>query len=255
MSNSEKELSGLSESEINKLQTELSDLSEIESSDDPLKGTLVDEFLMKQSREVQIHIRETLRITGISPNDPYFLMLLQARVTQVLLELTPSKIQEAFERSEEKLIERLDNFRTEFIAELNQLQTEKLDQLAKSPLSVNTAKKTIATTVLWKKLGVLSLCLVCSLGSSLVLNETAIAKARKQNLAKEDQATLKWAKSKEGQLARNIIGWNDDLVNGECKEKVKSLGLSFQLENTKTISGFCVLYVEPSNQRSTTTTD
>lgn len=244
-------------SDFDELQAELSNLSEQQVTENSLKGTLVDEFLMHQPREVQIQVRETLRITGISPNDPYFLMLLQSRVTQILYQLTPNKIYEAFDLSQEKLLKLLNDFKTELKTELNQSQTGNSEKLA---LSVSTAKKARSSSVIWENFYVrsfclFSLCLICSGAIGLFLNQTAIAKARKQNLAQKDQAILKWAKSEEGQVAKNIIDWNADLMSGDCKEKVKSLGISFQLENTKTTSGFCVLYVEPLNQRNTTTTD
>jgi hypothetical protein len=231
-----------------------------------IKGTLLDEFLMHKPKELQRQVRKTVEIWKIDHNDPFFLILLQCGITQILYELLPGEIQQVFNHGTRELVKVIEESKTEFLKDLSNL----VEQQEKLALNISTAKinteihKILSeinhkqgeiSPVVSKKYSLLKKvsCLIalCSFGLGFFVHETAIAKERQQNIAEQDQAALKWAKSKEGKVARDIISWNDDLVNGSCKDKADSLGLSFQVDNTKTTSGFCVVFVEPVEERET----
>ncbi|MBW4532346.1 MAG: hypothetical protein KME09_00230 [Pleurocapsa minor HA4230-MV1] len=231
-----------------------------------LNGTLLDEFLMHKPKEVQRRVRKTVEIWKIDHNDPFFLILLQCGITQILYELFPNEIHQAFDHGRRELVKVIEESKAEFLTDLTNL-VEQQERLA---LNISTAKINTEIHKILKEInhnqGETSFtvskkysflkkasCLIalCSFGVGFFVNETAIAKERQQNIARHDRETLKWAKSKEGKVAKNIISWNDDLVDGSCKDKVNSLGLSFQLGNTKTTSGFCVVFVEPVERRET----
>jgi hypothetical protein len=69
-----------------------------------------------------------------------------------------------------------------------------------------------------------------------------------KKLTVKDAATLDWANSVDGQLARNLIDWNRDYLK-ICERDVKKLDVKFSLGSQKSVSGFCLLWVTPPQQR------
>jgi predicted lipid carrier protein YhbT len=70
------------------------------------------------------------------------------------------------------------------------------------------------------------------------------------SLSASDAQLLKWAKSKEGRLAQNLVEWNSDyLENRRCTQEVQDLGVELTVGDRVATSGYCVLWVVPPDQR------
>ncbi len=266
----EKELEGLSELNAADKEKELEGLSELNAADsEDIKdlSSFLDEFLMHQSPELQRQVRKTVEIFNINHDDPFFLILLQCRITQILYETTPNRIEKAFRIGEEELIFLFDRYKEKLLkiqqetfakyeeeqghlanirlrkAVARVLEDNNLNSRGKNKLSPRVAGSlvTAATVVLGS---------ILAFGVGTQFNNSAIAQTWKQELEAEDRVLLAWAKSEEGQTAKDIVDWNEDLIDQSCQQKVKGLGIVFQIGSAKLTDGFCVLFTEPPNERN-----
>lgn len=247
---------------------ELLELNELnESKNTEGKSSLLDEFLMLQPKEIQRQVRATAERWNIDKDDPFFLILLQCRITQILYEETPSNIAKAFEIGNEEIIAQLERY----AYELREIQTKSLAKYEQEQNKLNNLrlKKAVARVLednnlhSGKKGGfsprvlgslvtatAVFFCSIISFWGGTQLNNSAIVTDWKQKLEAQDRVLLDWAKSPEGNLAKNIVDWNEDLANKSCSRKVKDLGISFQIGSAKAVSGFCVVFIEPPSRRN-----
>ena len=66
----------------------------------------------------------------------------------------------------------------------------------------------------------------------------------------EEAALLDWARSPEGQQARELMRWNSALLDDRsCEREVERLGVTWELQGKSAHSGFCTLWVVPPEQR------
>ena len=223
-------------------------------------SSLLDEFLMNQSKDIQRQVRKTVEIWGINKDDPFFLILLQCRINQILYELTPNQIQQSFEIGNAEITKNLEFYKTELL----KLQTEYLERHRKAELNYSIAnlnsaiakvlednnlsfKKSrfsprVAGSLIAVSTALLNLFIGFWAGSSF--NQSPLALDWKKELEAQERVLLDWAKSAEGQLAKNIVEWNEDLAGNSCEERVRDLGISFQVGSKKITSGFCVLFIK-----------
>lgn len=254
-------------SETNNLQEEIEELVDIDDS----TYSLMNEFLMNQPKDIQRRVRETVRIWGISEQDPYFLILIQCRITQILYELTPNEIQKAFDHGMQELTQVFEQFNEKLFKQLK----EEIDKQQKAALNISLAKVNLAIAkvmednnisyknrqfsprVMGSMVTAASMLLtafVCFIGG-MTFDSTALAKNRQAEADLREQSLISWAKSDEGKLAKRIVEWNEDLIGGECQKKVESLGITFQMGSAKATSGFCVVFVEPPERRKFITSE
>ena len=101
--------------------------------------------------------------------------------------------------------------------------------------------------------GAMVLSLVCGLGGGWGLSELSQPKLDpngSRQLTLDEAATLNWAISKEGKLARNITKWNAGyLDNLECQQDAIEAGIRLNFGGKKATSGYCLLWVAPPSQR------
>lgn len=246
-------------------------------------STVLEEFLMTQPKNIQRQVRKTIKIFNISPKDPYFLILLQCKITQILYESTPGEIEEAFKIGIFNIQDALAAYKKDLFDDLNKHTDIKLrnsfanisntfDQYfndfvskieSNNPRSVEQNKnklnskaetndKYISKKTLYRSLLInLSILITgITVGGLYFSAQNQLFKSWRQQIDYQDQQLLAWAKSNDGKLAKNIIDWNEDLPDKSCENKVKDLGISFQIGSLKMTSGFCVLFVEPVSQRS-----
>lgn len=67
-------------------------------------------------------------------------------------------------------------------------------------------------------------------------------------LSQEDIALLMWAKSTEGQRAKNLLSWNSGLLV-DCTKEVQKMGIRLEVRGRKAVYGFCPLWVVPPQER------
>jgi hypothetical protein len=75
-------------------------------------------------------------------------------------------------------------------------------------------------------------------------------KVQSSTLTWNELEAMKWAMSREGKFARNLINWNRGyLDNGECVKDAQKLGVVLSQYNRKGKSGFCTVWVKPPHER------
>ena len=237
---------------------------------------LLEEVLKYQPEETKEKIYWWIKVSKVKPQDPLFLLLLGCRVVQVLFEKAPDEISGIYEQKNSELyseyVKFLERLQEQFSQHLNETDTylKRLENLAiqstreKLAKAVNqiieeskksdrgsVLKWSFSPQILFKILGAASTALVMVggfIGGSLyTARNYAVREAVYLNA--EEQVLLKWAKSREGQLARDLVTWNEDLLDKSCKKKVEALGVTIQIGKAQATNGYCWLWVEPASKR------
>lgn len=248
------------------LKNELSELSYLDKEKKEQVNCLYEEFLMNQPKDIQRAVRKTVEIWGLSKEDPYFLILIQCRITQVLYELTPNRIEQSFRVGNAEIIKTLEVYKKELVqvqheylakhceAELNYSIANLNSAIAKilEDNNLNFNKSRFSPRVAGSLIasGATLISLLIGIGIGIALDkQNSLTLSWKEKLEAQDKVLLDWAKSEEGQVAKQIIDWNEDVIDKSCEQKVKDLGITFEIGSSKATSGFCVLFVEPVANR------
>jgi hypothetical protein len=76
----------------------------------------------------------------------------------------------------------------------------------------------------------------------------------KRQLTLNEANTLNWAMSQEGQFAKEMMTWNQELLTRNwqgrfaCEEQAKKLGVVLKIGEQKIDSGFCTLWIRSNNR-------
>lgn len=216
---------------------------------------LMDQILMYQPPLVQRQVRKLVRMSGIKQDDPYFLILLSCRINQILLENAPNNL----EKSLNDYFQRVRDFQNSQLEQHRQaaldISITKLNDAIVKTLEDNgiEVKKRIFTLKSWIRIvNTFAMAIGISVGfvSGWSFNKAILAKANVVNLTPTEIGLLEWAQSREGQFAKNLIDWNEDLLDRECQEKVSSLNVTIEVGLDKATSGYCFIWTEPPSRRS-----
>ena len=214
--------------------------------------------------EVQNRIQKTVEIWNTDPEDPFFLVLVQGLIIQVFYELVPNRLNRSFDIKLDLLKDSLEDYRKSFL----ECQHQSLERISNTVLKISTAKldnaianilednnishkksklspRTIASIV---TAGGMLVTLTIGITGGLLFNRTSTAQKWIERQNAEDREKLEWVKSEEGKFARNLLEWNNDLLDRSCQRKVKDLGISFNIGSLKLTNGFCVVFVVPESQ-------
>lgn len=235
------------------------------SSKTGTEGCLMDEVLMHQPHDVQRDVRKLIEISGIQQDDPIFLVLLCCRVTQILLQKAPKELEKSFDNGRRILMGVLEEYSEKIINGQKQyLEDSKKDLLAISSARLDNAiAKVLENNGVEVKKGGLTprvkgviataittgIALVLGTGVGLSIEKAALAKTNTYTLSAKEKVDLDWVQSEEGKFAKKLLEWNDDVIGQECQQKVKDLGITFQVGSAKAVSGFCVLFTESVSKR------
>ncbi len=226
--------------------------------------SLMEEVIEDYPESIKKKVRGIVKLSGINEKDPLFLILLVCRITHVLIEDAPEHIAKSFETGRVGLIKLFDDQQKKLL----DVQGKSLDLHRQAALDLTVAK---ITTILDKELkqrglndkrkispeimglitagttAVISLVIGFSAGWSF--DRAVLAKDNLTRLSSTEQIDLKWLQSKEGQLARNILAWNEDLADKSCASKVRDLNVTIAYGAAKAVSGYCWVWIEPPSHR------
>ena len=214
--------------------------------------SLLDIALEGQSEEYRRKVLELAFKGKIEPTDPIFLILLATGRLEVLIEESPKP--EDFELAFERWVGRINKT----LATYERVAVEKQDgQIAEAVNSLlrQTELRRVATSA--GSLVVAAGILLTTLGigalmgwMGLLWSQGEFAPGEAVHLTQEQAEALRWATSAEGKFARNLMRWNSDgLTNLECKKDVERLGVTLEVAGRPATSGFCTIWVEPSERR------
>ena len=231
-----------------------------------LNNTLLALALRDRDEAFKNKVYEIVIQTGLDSEDPAFLLMIATGRLELLLEESPKELEALFDQWSQRVYSQLQNYR------------EGLEHYERS--AVKAQEKAIAQSVhaLIQKTAIDQLLHSFSaasigIGAVLLLGAGAIGavlgnawtvwqQARVEyeagsprRLTLEEANLLKWATSREGQLARNLLAWNQNLLARDnsdrlvCEEDVSRLGVTLELEGRKAKAGFCTLWVHPLGDR------
>jgi hypothetical protein len=211
----------------------------------------LDELLVDKSPEFQAKVlRWTVRM-NIKPKEPLFLTLVAIGQLQALLEDSPKDLSTLFDQWSEQLYDNLKE--VERVAVKGQ-QT-----------AISSAVATLLRKTQWEQATKLSailpaaglLTVAIGFGTLIGLGVSAWLQSQvdkdptgPRQLTLEQAESLRWAESKEGKFARNLIRWNaGSLDNLDCKNDVKRLGVTLEIQGRKATEGFCTIWVVSPEKR------
>jgi hypothetical protein len=194
----------------------------------------LDTTLAGQSDHFKQKVLDVVRRSGINPKDPLFLVLSSLGKFEVLMEDIPSKLNTVVEGWTTEIDDKLDKASSVAIVQ----QKSAIAKAASTLLSKTEQKKSrsvfsplIATALVLS--GVFG---VVVLAGNIFFIWRGRGLTEPVRLTVEEQETLNWAKSKDGEFARQIMKWNDfDL--SVCRAKKAQL------------KGRCMIWVVNNDER------
>ena len=215
-------------------------------------NSLLEEIVNKQGEpEAKAVIRALAQATGLSENDPLFLLLIGLSPIGITLEKSPNIIKQTFLQCHNQLKRELQDY--------EKMATQSIEyEVSKSVrtlLDKTKVAKAQVTTGSFLSAGFIALGLVVAgLLGGFGISQKQIAKQRLDpsgavQLTLEEANAMDWAMSPDGQYAKTLLSWNEDLLAGQCQQQVSELGVTIRVGTRRAKSGFCLVWTEPPEQR------
>ncbi|NEO91104.1 MAG: hypothetical protein F6K56_12985 [Moorea sp. SIO3G5] len=247
-------------------------LSDLIDERDKTDYSLLEKLLEGRSDSFKAKILDLVVATELDANDPLFLFLVATSSLETMLADTPKSLEQLF-RSWEKDIQQMIDVVGQSTMDIQRQEISKAIASAIEQSKVTIESKSerqpcayppkgsrdflVAKTSPFINItaicGAVVLSLVCGLGAGWGLSQLSQPKLDpngSRQLTLDEAATLNWAISKEGKLARNITKWNAGyLDNLECQKDAIEAGIRLNFGGKKATSGYCLLWVAPPSQR------
>ena len=230
------------------------DVSESKEEKPKTPDELLAEALKGKSEEFKQRVVDFAFRSGLSKDDPLFLVLVATGQLEAMLQDAPETLKVLFKTWNQDLAKNLE------IVEQVAVQRQKvaINRAAQALIHeslVREGRNIInsiypAAIVFFLIFGAgfiggvtIPPWIVGMLGKGYTL-------VKSDSLTWEEAEAMKWAMSSEGRFARNLINWNRDyLDNKECIKDALKLGLTLSQYNRKARSGFCTIWVVPPDKR------
>ena len=194
--------------------------------------------------------RRVLAITvehGLSTSDPLFLIMLSTGQLQVLLEDKPNEFNQLFQRWSEAIYDHLEKAKRTAVSG----QEVEIRSMVNRLIKHCESKERSRLVVMLPAIGLV----VAAIGFGVLIGLTVpvwlaggYAPQKPKLLTVAEVESLRWLKSPQGQLARNIVTWNSEsLTNLNCTNNPQQKTL-INNEKGKTFvrkSDYCLLRVKP----------
>ncbi|NJN11739.1 MAG: hypothetical protein HC836_39805 [Richelia sp. RM2_1_2] len=215
---------------------------------------LLAEALKGKSEDFKHRVMDFAGKSGLSKDDPLFLVLIATGQLEVMLEDAPETLQVLFKTWNRDLASNLE--KVEQVAV--ERQKVAIDRAAQALIHeslvregrniINSIYPAVIVFFLIFAAGFIGgvsippwIVGVLGKGYTLVKSNT---------LTWEELDAMKWAMSSEGKFAKNLINWNRGyLENGECIKDTQKLGVVLSQYNRKAKSGFCLIWTKPPQER------
>ncbi|BAY84468.1 hypothetical protein NIES267_39640 [Calothrix parasitica NIES-267] len=216
---------------------------------------LLAEALKGKSEDFKQRVVDFAFRSGLSKDDPLFLVLVATGQLEVMLEDAPQTLQLLFETWNQDLAKNL----------------ETVEQVAvqRQKVAINRAAQALIHESLVREgrniinsIYPAAIVFFLIFGSGFIGGVTippwivgvlgkGYTLVKSNNLTWDELNAMKWAMSSEGRFAKNLINWNRDyLDNKECIKDAQKLGVTLSQYNRKARSGFCTIWVVPAGKRN-----
>jgi hypothetical protein len=209
--------------------------------------TLLQQLLKTHDADVQSRVLQVVKATGISENDPIFLLLVATSTVQVLIQEAPDHLKQTYEFFHQQMMADIKGYEK---AAARGIEARLADAVQEVIRKAKAAEKEPH----WKVFGITGLMTLMVLFTGVVAGYSMSAAGRvtfrqQGNLSLEEAQALDWALSPEGQYARQLLLWNDSLMGGQCQAQVQHLNIRLQYGSLTARNGFCFLWVQPPEKR------
>ncbi|MDF5724912.1 MAG: hypothetical protein PUP91_31545 [Rhizonema sp. PD37] len=209
---------------------------------------LLNAVLSGKTEEFQRRVLDVVVKTGLEPDDPVFLVLLATGRLEVLLEDSPQALERLFKGWTNEIKRTLD------LVEQTTLEQQKSAIAVAAGDLIRQAERKEARRFFTSLIPAMAV-LLCCVGIGVLLGITVPGwmgggLTKERRLTVEEAEALRWAQSKEGRFARNLMKWNSgSLDNLDCTQDVKRLGVTLEVAGRPSVAGFCTIWVQPPDKR------
>ncbi|MBP5974214.1 hypothetical protein HW132_16060 [Brasilonema sp. CT11] len=216
------------------------------------KITAIDELLaaalVGKSEEFKKRVWDYVDKSGLTPDDPLFLVLVATGRLEVLLEDAPDTLEQLFKNWSKEISRNLE------LVESATIERQKLAIARAVADLIKKAEQQEAQRLFTSIVPATGL-VIAILGLGIILGMSIPpwlegGLSEPQRLTINQLEALRWAESNEGEFARNLMKLNAGyLDNFECQKDAQSLKVTLTQGNRKASSGFCILWTVPPNER------
>lgn len=207
------------------------------------------------------HVYELMMEYKLDRDDPALMMLIMTGRLELLLQERPERISGLFDLWEKRLFDLVEG--TKEVLKQHERTATKAQEI-EIARSVSTLMRkatfekfihnfTFASCAIASALTAFSLMMGAIGGyqyKSMQLASIEYAPGAARRLTNEESQALDWAMSAEGERAKNLLTWNQDLLyNNACESQAQKLGLTLELQGQKAKKGACVLWTRPVQER------
>ncbi len=215
---------------------------------------LLAEALKGKSEDFKCRVLNFVSRSGLSQDDPLFLVLVATGQLEAMLEDAPETLQLLFKTWNRDLANNLEKVE-QVAVERQKVAIDRAAQALVHESLLREGRNIInsvfpATVVFFLIFGIGFIA-----GISIPPLITGVlgggyTKVPSNTLTWNELDAMKWGISKEGKFARNLINWNRGyLENGDCIKDAERLGVVLSQYNRKAKSGFCLIWAVPSENR------
>jgi hypothetical protein len=200
--------------------------------------------------EFKGRVLDIVHKTGLEPDDPLFLVLAATGRLEVLLEDAPDTLEQLFKNWSRELARNLE------LVESATVERQKLAIAKAAGELIRKAQISEGQRLLASLVPAAGL-LLAILGVGFIMGMSippwlagGFDPTGPRHLTLNQAETLRWAESGEGKFARNLMQWNRGyLDNKECIKDVQRLKVVLNLDGRRAKSGFCLVWVVPTDKR------
>lgn len=214
----------------------------------PKPEDLLTEAMDGKSDEFKRRVMDFVGKSGLEPDDPLFLVLVATGRLEVLLEDAPDTLEQLFKNWSRELSRNLS------LVESATIERQKLAIAKAAGELIKKAEQQEARRLFTSIVPAAGL-VVAILGLGFILGMSIPVwlgggLSEPQRLTFTQLEALRWAESSEGKFARNLMKWNAGYLDTkECLKDPQRLKVTLNLDGRKGLSGFCVVWTVPPNER------
>lgn len=209
-------------------------------------SSLLEKLLDGRSEEFKRKVFQLVSQTGYSEGDPLFVILLATGTLQTLLNEKPVEIDEMFNRWLKSITKSMDSVEQELVERQKTAITQAAGDLIRKAERQESSR--FFKSILPGAIAVSVVLVVGFVAGSTVPPALKGGYVAGQNLTADDVDALRWANSKEGKYARQLMVWNSDYLK-VCDQDTTKMPIKLQMGQREAKSGFCLLWVKPPEQR------
>ncbi|BAY34608.1 hypothetical protein NIES2107_65130 [Nostoc carneum NIES-2107] len=181
---------------------------------------------------------------GLSTSDPLFLVMLATGQLQVLLEDKPNELERLFQRWSEAIYDHLEKAKRTAISGQEVEIRRMVDKLIDHCESKERSRLRIMLPAIGLLIAAIGFGVLTGLSVPVWL-AGGYAPLKPRLLTVAEVETLRWSKSYEGKLAREIVNWNSEsLTNLSCTKVSAQRLLTNKEKGHNQVSNYCLLRVK-----------